>query len=41
MLLIVWIYLYWLSKYELVPLEIVDRRLVKKGNRAIPHVLVR
>jgi hypothetical protein len=41
LLLIVWIYLYWLSKYELVPLEIVDRRLVKKGNRAIPHVLVR
>ena len=30
-----------LSYRSVVPLEVLDRRLVKKGNRAIPQVLIR
>jgi hypothetical protein len=30
-----------LSKQDVVPLKILDRRLVKKGNKAVPQVLIR
>jgi hypothetical protein len=32
---------YDLSGHNVQPLEILDRRLVKKGNHVVPHVLIR
>jgi hypothetical protein len=30
-----------LTKTDIVPEEIIDRRLVRKGNQAVPQVLIR